>query len=77
MAEARVMAKKASTKKTGPAPKGEPHRRVIASFKGTEQFEGWLDRLGKHVRMPVSTLIEHALVGLAKEHGFEEEPPER
>lgn len=70
------MARQAA-KKSGPAPGGEPHRRVIASFKGSDAFEAWMDRLMKHARLPVSTLLEHALIDYAKAHGFDEEPPER
>lgn len=69
------MAKKAA--KPGPGAKGEPHRRVIASFKATAEFEAWMDRLAKHCRLPRSTLVEHGLIALAKEKQFAEEPPER
>jgi hypothetical protein len=64
-------------KKTGPVSKGEPHRRVIASFKATAEFDAWMERLAKHCRLPVSTLLEHGLIALAREKGFNEEPPER
>lgn len=76
VAEARAMAKKAASK-PGPVAKGDPPTRVVASFKAGDKFEAWFHRLGKHMRMPVSTLIEHALICLAKAHDFDEEPPER
>ncbi len=52
-------------------------RRVIASLKGSEGFEEWFTRLASFVRLPKSTLIEHALVAFASAEGFDEQPPER
>jgi hypothetical protein len=52
-------------------------RVVVASFKGSAEFEAWFVRLSQFVRLPKTTLIEHALVAFASAEGFEEEPPER
>lgn len=60
-----------------PPPPSPPPRRPVLTIKGTEEWKGWLERLAKHLRMPTSTLVDHALVRYAKEMGFTEEPPER
>jgi hypothetical protein len=52
-------------------------KRVLAAFKGSEEFAAWLERFVAHKRLPVSILIEHALIAFAKQEGFDEAPPER
>lgn len=68
------MAKK---KASVPVPTVAGPRRTVLTIKGTDQWKGWLERLGKHLRTPTSTIVDHALVRYAKEMGFEESPPER
>ena len=55
----------------------EPGRVTIIGLKGTPAFAAWVDRLHQHLRLPLPTLFEHALIELAKSRGFEEEPPQR
>lgn len=52
-------------------------RRTVLTIKGTDEWRGWLERLGKHLRTPTSTIVDHALVRYAKENGFSEPAPER
>ncbi|MHB8397384.1 MAG: hypothetical protein ACYDCI_00395 [Candidatus Limnocylindrales bacterium] len=56
----------------------------MASFRCTEAFAEWFDGLVVHCReeagwdsIPVSAVIEKALVCLAKEKGYPIEPPRR
>jgi hypothetical protein len=55
----------------------DDRRKVIASFKGTDEFADWVERLAAFMRLPKSTMIEHGLIALASAQGFEEAPPER
>lgn len=65
-------------KRTPPGPKPGPEtRKVIASLKGSAEFEGWVEELGRFLRLKKSDLIEHGLVELARARGFKKEPPER
>jgi hypothetical protein len=65
-------------KRTGPgAGKAPDQRRVIASLKGSDEFEAWFAELGHFLRLPKTTLIEHALVEFARAKGFKKLPPER
>lgn len=63
-------------KKKAPVEVSSP-RKTVLTIKGTEEWKAWLERLSKHLRMPTSTLVDHALVKYAKELKFEEPPPER
>ncbi len=58
-------------------PKSPKPMRSIASFKGSEEFAEWFDRLAKHSRLTASALIEHALVLYAQQEGFKEPAPDR
>lgn len=67
-------------RKKGPT----PPRSMIAAFKGTEEFAAWFDGLVEHCRttsgwpdLPASSIIERALYCLAKQQGYEAEPPKR
>jgi predicted transcriptional regulator len=64
-----TMAKKTVTQAPSRGPK-----RVIASFKGTDEFDDWLERFANHLRLPKSTLIEHAIVDFARSKKFEDPP---
>ena len=59
-----------------PAPSPGP-RRTVLTIKGTDEWRGWLERLGDHLRMPASTIVDIALVDFAKAKGFKEEAPKR
>jgi hypothetical protein len=52
-------------------------RKVVLQMKGTDAWKEWLELLGKHLRTPTSTVVDHALVRYAKEMGFDREAPER
>jgi len=69
----------ARKKRSGPGrPKGPSvPRKMIAAFKGTEDFSQWIKALMRHCRMPASSIIENALIDYAKKVGFDEEAPER
>lgn len=59
-------------------PKGDrPQKKIIITFKGGPEFAEWVDRLASFRRVPVSVLIEHALVAHADSVGFDEPAPER
>ena len=71
-------------KKPGPKKGPRPPRRVIVTFKGTEEFDQWIDRLVLHCKassgwssITASSVIEKALVLFAREQGFEEDAPPR
>jgi hypothetical protein len=49
----------------------------IASFKGSEEFAIWFDKLSDHSRLTASALIEHALVAYAERIEFKEKAPKR
>lgn len=75
------MPKMAEPKKRQPAggrPKGpRAPRKVIVAFKGYEEFDDWLRGLANDQRLPVSVLIEHAVIAYAKQAGYKPEAPER
>ena len=52
-------------------------RKTVLTIKGTDEWRGWLERLGEHLRTPTSTIVDHALVKHAKDVGFAEEAPKR
>jgi hypothetical protein len=49
----------------------------IASFRGKPEFEEWFEGLKKHSRLAGATLIEHALIEFAQNHGYDRPAPER
>jgi hypothetical protein len=64
--------------KTTPTPTPTPGpRKTVLTIKGTDEWRAWLERLGGHLRMPASTLVDIALVEFAKSKGFEEVAPKR
>jgi hypothetical protein len=70
------MAKKRPAKtRVGAAEPGP--RRTVLTIKGTDEWRVWLEGLAKHLRTPISTIVDHALVRHAKEMGYEPEAPER
>jgi hypothetical protein len=69
-----LMAKKRTKPESGQNPDA---RRVIASVRGSDEFEAWFAELAHFLRLPKTTLIEHALVEFAKTRGFKKLPPER
>ena len=64
-------------KKPGPKKGARPPREIIITFKGYPEFDQWTRRLAAHLRLPVSVMIEHALIAFAQDKGFEEDAPER
>jgi hypothetical protein len=76
--EAKLMAEPKKRKPKMGRPKGpKAPRKIIISFKGYEEFDGWLQRLATFRRLPVSVLIEHALIEYARAHEFNDDAPER
>jgi hypothetical protein len=71
-----TMAKKRPVKAAGPASSPGP-RRTVLTIKGTDEWRVWLEGLGKHLRTPTSTIVDHALVRYAKEVGYDVPAPER
>jgi hypothetical protein len=75
----------ARKKKAGGRPKStEPTRSVILSFRATEAYATWLDGLVDHCRkgadydgLPVTAVVEQALKCLARERGYDPDPPKR
>jgi hypothetical protein len=60
----------------------EPTKQMIASFRGTPAYAEWFDGLVEHCRddsgyptLPASSVIQRALISLAKEVGYDSEPP--
>ena len=68
---AEAMAKKTVTNH---APGRKPPKRVIASFKGTDEFDAWLERFAEHMRLQKSALLEHAIVEYARIKKFDDPP---
>lgn len=68
---------KTMAKKSKPAAKKGDDLVTIAGWKGTVEFQGWVERLCRHVRLPLPVMLEHAAIELAKSRGFEEDPPQR
>lgn len=66
-----------SPPKKRPKPAANQVNRVIASFRGTEDFREWIQGFAASQRLNVSFLIEHALVAYAEQLGYKEPPPER
>ncbi len=56
---------------------GIPRRKVIAAFKGSPEFESWVEDLVRFLRVPTSTALEHGLIELARARGYPDPPPER
>jgi hypothetical protein len=52
-------------------------RKTVVTIKGTEDWRSWLEEFSKHLRTPVSTVVDHALIEYAKTKGFDKAPPER
>ncbi len=76
--ESQTMAEPKKRKPVKGRPKGpKAPRKIIISFKGYEEFDDWLGRLAAYRRLPVSVLIEHALIEYAESHGFDDSAPER
>lgn len=62
-------------KKKTPA---EADRKPIAvNIKGHPLWKEWLERLAKHARVPVATVVDQGVILFAKTVKFEEKPPER
>lgn len=65
-------------KRTDSKPRsGSDARQVIASLKGSEEFDQWMEELAEFLRLPKTVLIEHGLVELARARGFKKPPPRR
>lgn len=64
--------RKAETKKAAGV-----QRATVLTIRGTDEWRAWVERLAKHARSSVSTLVDHALAEFAANHSFEEPPPER
>lgn len=58
-------------------PKVADPRVHILSLRGVKPFAAWLKGLSDHARMPLSSVIEHALIDYAKSIGYDSEPPRR
>lgn len=61
-----------------------PKKNVLITFKGGPEFETWLEGLIEHCReeagwdsIPVSSIVEQALICLARERRYKPEPPKR
>ncbi len=50
---------------------------LVASFKGSAEFDTWFSGLADHCRLTASALIEHALVAFAEQRGYKKPPPKR
>ena len=75
------MVKAKPTSRSSIKSKGKPvesvTRRTVLTIKGTDAWHQWIVRLAEHLRMPTSTVVDHALVQYAKAMGFEAEAPGR
>lgn len=77
MAKKKAAGTETTTAATRPRTADHGPRRTVLTIKGTEAWRLWLEELGKHLRTPTSTVVDHALVRYAKEMGFSKEAPER
>lgn len=73
----RAMSSPKKKKNSGGRPPVSKPKRPITSFRGSPEFQKWFDGLAKHVRLQRSTLIEHALVEYARNHGYDDPAPDR
>lgn len=74
----RTVAKRKATRKTPPAGRESwKSKPLIAAFRGSEEFKGWLQRFAEFDRQTVAGLMERALVQYARSTGFDEPAPER
>jgi hypothetical protein len=64
-------------KAPGEAPNVPAPKKIISAFKGSPDFDHWFTRMSSEMRLPKSTLIEHALIAYAQSKGFLDPPPER
>jgi hypothetical protein len=70
--------KRSEAKKPVGRPKAEKPLRSIISLKGTEDLEGWLDRLTEHSESGTrSNTLRRGLKALAEKVAFEEAMPRR
>lgn len=70
--------RKRTRKRAMGRPKGDqPPKKTIAAFKGSEPFDGWLDGLVEYCRIPLSSVIELALILYAGQQGYEPKAPKR
>jgi len=69
--------KKRKSARTGRPKSARSPREIVITFKGYPEFADWVRDLAATHRLPVSILIEHALIQFAKDHEFEKDPPER
>src|SRR5262249_53709693 len=58
-----------------PDPSGTPS--VIVSVRVSPEYRAWLDRLASFERIPISDLLDRALVAYAPQVGFKEVAPRR
>ncbi len=52
-------------------------RKTALTLKGSPEWREWLEGFAKSTRMPISTLVDHALVKYAQEMGYAAKAPER
>jgi hypothetical protein len=50
---------------------------VAITIKGDPAWRAWVESLARHMRLPVSLVIEHSLLASAKASGFDAPPPPR
>ena len=80
-----TMARARKRKPGAGRPKGPtPPREPIAAFRGSEEFAAWFEGLVEHCRassgwadISGASVIERALICIAREMGYDKPPPKR
>lgn len=53
-----------------------PRPRTVG-IRASAEWADWLERLAKHMRTDIAKLMDACAAEYAKNHGFDEPPPER
>jgi hypothetical protein len=50
---------------------------MIVQVRGSQEFKDWAEKLSRHERISLASIVERAMQMYAKAVGFPDEPPER
>jgi hypothetical protein len=58
-------------------PPVENKKKPVIALRGSEEWRDWVNALSDHMRLRPNDLVDHALVRLAAESGFQSPAPKR
>jgi hypothetical protein len=56
---------------------GSHRKPMIVQVRGSQEFKDWAEKLSRHERISLASIVERAMQMYAKAVGFPDEPPER